>query len=181
MLYICSCFPPEQSTCLSACVEPCVCSRTLLDATPGDRRKRLESLRTIKITTGLEEVAMRGTRMNCLSRIKSIPGVNPATLGWEQLWTLWRSHGRGFDRSNLQLWRNNHPDKWWEEENLLLVGNDQCSTPVCLCLRCHTRGDFFCTSHREQSQTHLCHWVLEKLHGGKHVGEIKIPVDPKHH
>lgn len=43
------------------------------------------------------------------------------------------------------------------------VGNDQCSTPVWLCLRCHTRGDFVCTLHREQSQTHLCHWVLEKL------------------
>lgn len=45
------------------------------------KMKGLGKLKDHKITAGLGGVAMRGTRMNCLSRIKSRPGVNPAALG----------------------------------------------------------------------------------------------------
>lgn len=55
------------------------------DCNAWGKKKGPESLRTIKITAGLEEVAMRGTRMKCSSRIKSWPGVNPAALGQEQI------------------------------------------------------------------------------------------------
>lgn len=45
------------------------------------RGQRAWKAERVKITAGLEEVAVRGTRMDCLSRINSRRGVNPASSG----------------------------------------------------------------------------------------------------
>lgn len=51
------------------------------EAAPGSAWREDKGPGNLKITAGLEEVAVRGTRRDCLSRIMSGSGVNPASSG----------------------------------------------------------------------------------------------------